>query len=86
MFDAHVELAGIDREEAARMWPRDQLIERLIRPEEVSNAVMWLASEWASAITGVALPVDGGLVERTTPADTSYLGTAASSETASTGS
>lgn len=34
---------------------------RIGRPEEVAQAVLFLASEEASYITGVALPVDGGL-------------------------
>lgn len=34
---------------------------RLIEPAEVANAVLFLASPLASAITGVALVVDGGL-------------------------
>jgi NAD(P)-dependent dehydrogenase (short-subunit alcohol dehydrogenase family) len=29
-------------------------------PEEVANAAVWLASDEASWVTGVALPVDGG--------------------------
>ncbi|MGB6103320.1 MAG: SDR family NAD(P)-dependent oxidoreductase [Pusillimonas sp.] len=33
---------------------------RLARPEEVAHAVLWLASDDASFVTGVALPVDGG--------------------------
>jgi NAD(P)-dependent dehydrogenase (short-subunit alcohol dehydrogenase family) len=33
---------------------------RLGRPEEISRAVLFLLSEEASFITGVALPVDGG--------------------------
>lgn len=36
-------------------------IGRVIRPEEVAAAVHFLASDEASAITGVILPVDGGL-------------------------
>jgi NAD(P)-dependent dehydrogenase (short-subunit alcohol dehydrogenase family) len=42
---------------------RMHLIERLIEPGEVSDAVAWLASSGARMITGVALPVDGGLLE-----------------------
>lgn len=34
---------------------------RMGKPEEVAQAVLFLASEDASHITGVALPVDGGL-------------------------
>ena len=42
---------------------RMHLIERLIEPEEVTGAVEWLASPAARMVTGVALPVDGGLLE-----------------------
>ena len=33
---------------------------RLGRPEEVAHAILFLASDEASFITGVALPIDGG--------------------------
>jgi 3-oxoacyl-[acyl-carrier protein] reductase len=33
------------------------------RPEEFADAVVFLASERASYITGVALAVDGGIVK-----------------------
>lgn len=33
---------------------------RLCKPEEVAHAVLWLASDDASFVTGVALPIDGG--------------------------
>ena len=39
-------------------------IGRFGRPEEVAAAVMWLSSDAASFLTGVALPVDGGFVAR----------------------
>ncbi|WP_172124366.1 MULTISPECIES: SDR family oxidoreductase [unclassified Devosia] len=34
---------------------------RMVVPEEVANAVLFLASDAASGITGVTIPVDGGL-------------------------
>jgi NAD(P)-dependent dehydrogenase (short-subunit alcohol dehydrogenase family) len=67
MFDAQVEIAGLGRDEAVHRWAPDQLIERLITPDEVSDAVLWLLSPAARMITGVALPVDGGMLERTLP-------------------
>ncbi len=33
---------------------------RLVGAEEVAKAVLFLASDWAAAITGVNLPVDAG--------------------------
>jgi 3-hydroxybutyrate dehydrogenase len=33
---------------------------RLVKPEEVAAAVLWLASEEAGAVNGIALPVAGG--------------------------
>lgn len=35
---------------------------RIGQPEEVANAVVWLCSDAASFITGVAFPIDGGTV------------------------
>ncbi len=37
---------------------------RLCRPEEIAHAALWLASDDASFVTGVALPVDGGFTAR----------------------
>lgn len=33
---------------------------RLVRPEEVAHAALWLASDDSSFVTGIELPVDGG--------------------------
>ncbi|MGO1049011.1 SDR family NAD(P)-dependent oxidoreductase [Crossiella sp. CA198] len=38
------------------------LLKRLIRPEEIANLIVYTASEGASATTGAALRVDGGLI------------------------
>lgn len=37
---------------------------RLCRADEVANAALWLASDEASFVTGVALPIDGGYTAR----------------------
>jgi NAD(P)-dependent dehydrogenase (short-subunit alcohol dehydrogenase family) len=46
-------------EHQARILAR-QSLGRLIEPDEVAAAIVFLASDAASAITGVTLPVDGG--------------------------
>jgi NAD(P)-dependent dehydrogenase (short-subunit alcohol dehydrogenase family) len=37
-------------------------IGRIIQPEEVANVVLFLASDRASVVTGITVPVDGGLL------------------------
>ena len=62
MLDQSVDAAaatGAQADDFARM----HLIERLIEPEEVTDAVAWLASPGARMVTGTALPVDGGLLQ-----------------------
>jgi NAD(P)-dependent dehydrogenase (short-subunit alcohol dehydrogenase family) len=40
--------------------PEIQAIKRFAEPEEIAAAVVWLCSDAASFVTGVAMPVDGG--------------------------
>lgn len=48
------------RERIARM----QCIERMVQPEDVAQAVLFLASDQSAMITGTSLIVDGGLLSR----------------------
>jgi len=55
------ERQGVSPEAVMAGWAARAPVARLLQPEEVAAAVAFLCSEAASGITGVALPVDGGL-------------------------
>jgi NAD(P)-dependent dehydrogenase (short-subunit alcohol dehydrogenase family) len=44
-------------------------IRRLIQPEDVANVVLFLASDKASVVTGITVPVDGGILSGNTSWD-----------------
>ncbi len=50
-----------DVENARQLWESKHPMGRIATPEEVARAILFLASSDASFITGVALPVDGGI-------------------------
>jgi NAD(P)-dependent dehydrogenase (short-subunit alcohol dehydrogenase family) len=50
-----------DPAEAEQLWREKHPIGRIAKPDEVARAVFFLAGAEASFITGVALPVDGGI-------------------------
>jgi NAD(P)-dependent dehydrogenase (short-subunit alcohol dehydrogenase family) len=52
--------AFLDQPEVIEAFLGPTLIRRLARPEEISNAVLLLASDESSYMTGTALMVDGG--------------------------
>ncbi|MER5392503.1 SDR family oxidoreductase [Saccharopolyspora sp. NPDC002686] len=63
---------GLDRTEQERRYVAEgraatSLLHRLIRPHEVANLITYVASDQASATTGSALSVDGGLVPPSSP-------------------
>ena len=53
-----------DPADALRRYGAEQPIGRLATPEECAYVALWLVSDEASFITGVAMPVDGGLTAR----------------------
>ncbi len=55
------ELFGGSRDAAWERLAQAHPAGRVGEPEEVARAVLFLASDEASFVTGVALPVDGGL-------------------------
>jgi NAD(P)-dependent dehydrogenase (short-subunit alcohol dehydrogenase family) len=55
-----VDRASAERPEELEQFVQMQPLGRKGTPEEVANAVVWLASEEASFVTGNAYPVDGG--------------------------
>ncbi len=54
--------AGLSPEEYVRQVGADVPVGRVGTPEEFANVVVFLASERASYVTGVAVQVDGGLI------------------------
>lgn len=58
--DRHVQLLGLDPKVAYEKLSQAAVLKRMGRPEEVASAVLFLASDEASFITGAHLVVDGG--------------------------
>ncbi len=54
---------GVEPSAVRGRWAAEVPMGRLGKPEEFANAVVFLASERASYITGVSLAIDGGLVK-----------------------
>ena len=62
MLVREAEQLGMSAEEGRRVWARDAPNRRLASAGEVADAVVFLASDRARHIHGVALPVDGGAI------------------------
>jgi 3-oxoacyl-[acyl-carrier protein] reductase len=54
-------VSGKSEKEISEGWSADAPLKRLGEPREVADAIVWLASERASYVTGQTLLVDGGL-------------------------
>jgi len=53
--------SGKSEKEISESWSADAPLKRLGEPHEVADAIVWLASERSSYVTGQTLLVDGGL-------------------------
>jgi NAD(P)-dependent dehydrogenase (short-subunit alcohol dehydrogenase family) len=63
MYQSWIRKYG-DPKEAERKMLEDYPIARVGRPEDIAYAALYLASDEACWVTGVALPVDGGFTAR----------------------
>ena len=52
--------ANVSIEDIRDKWSQEIPLRRLARPEEVADAILWLASDHASYVTGQTILVDGG--------------------------
>jgi len=55
------EASGRPEKDIFEAWSADSPLKRLGEPREIADAIVWLASERASYITGQTILVDGGL-------------------------
>ncbi len=61
MLEASAAVYGLG---SAEEFAVHHMLPRLLEPEEVAAAVVWLCSEAASGVTGTAFPVDAGMTAR----------------------
>jgi len=59
-LDNIVAKTGRSREEALEEFTKANPMGRLVEPEEIASAALWLASDGAAAVNGQAIIVDGG--------------------------
>jgi len=57
------EVKGVTPQQIEEGWAAQTPLDRIGRPEEFADVVVWLASERASYVTGISIQVDGGTVK-----------------------
>lgn len=55
-----IEQHGLDYDAVMQAWRDTQIIPSNLEPRDISNAVVWLASDDARFVTGATFPIDGG--------------------------
>jgi 3-oxoacyl-[acyl-carrier protein] reductase len=60
LIQKRAQAAGLSEKEYELQLAKDIPLRRVAKPEEVADAIVWLASERASYITGQTILVDGG--------------------------
>ena len=53
--------AGVSEQEIRERWAAEIPLHRLGKPEEIADAILWLASDRAAYVTGQTIIVDGGI-------------------------
>jgi NAD(P)-dependent dehydrogenase (short-subunit alcohol dehydrogenase family) len=70
---AHIPTAINTTYDQSEIVRRMQPLQRIGSPDDVANAVVFLASERAEQITGIVMPVDGGTTAGPPPVDVRRL-------------
>ena len=65
-FDSQVQLLNTTKEELKKSAVNRNIIQEMITPEDVANAIAWLCTEGARFITGHSLSVDAGCIAKIT--------------------
>jgi 3-oxoacyl-[acyl-carrier protein] reductase len=61
LANSRAQAARVAEKDIYERWTNDVPLRRLGKPEEIADAIVWLASDRASYVTGQTLLVDGGI-------------------------
>jgi len=62
MFSESARIIGVALKDAKEKWVENTVWRELWQPQDISKAVVWLASEDSRFLTGHSLPADGGWI------------------------